>query len=170
MKLNEVSILPLEKKELHLLLELRNDPTNLKWLENQQILTEKDQFNWFENLKINEFQLFMIKYQNAVIGEVHLKDIDPHQKSAEAGIMMHSNAKGTGIAFAASYLLLQYAFEVLQLNKVTAKVHSENETVKKYNQFLGFESVNSINGMFEYYEMSRAKFPSLQKRILHLFR
>ncbi len=165
MKLSEFRLQPLERKHLILLLELRNQPDNLKWLQNQRLISEKEQYNWYEKLDPNRFQQFIVFFQNEAIGEVHLKEIHLDSRSAECGIMMDKNSKGTGMAFAASYLLLSHAFEVLQLQSITAKVHPKNETVKKYNQFLGFEFCRKTEDGFEYYEMNRTKFPLLVEKI-----
>jgi UDP-4-amino-4,6-dideoxy-N-acetyl-beta-L-altrosamine N-acetyltransferase len=162
---NELYLEPLNEAHLAQLLQWRNEVNNRKWMQNQVVIGMTEQMEWFRNIDSSNFQLFIIFHQEKPIGEIHLKNIDLKKGSAESGIMMDPEVKGTGMAFSASLLLLTYAFEELQLNDLFAKVNRENNEAKKYNQFLGFELVEERADLFDYYRLKKEDYPQIKEKL-----
>ena len=165
MPISDFHLAPLQEEHVQLLRDWRNEESNRKWLQYQEIISESEQLNWFRSLDPSNFQLFIIFHQEKPIGEIHLKNIDLELRSAESGIMMDPLAKGTGMAFSASLLLLDYAFDQLELDQLLAKVNRENNEVKKYNEFLGFERIEFRPDGFDYYRLDKSKYPEIRKRL-----
>jgi RimJ/RimL family protein N-acetyltransferase len=165
MPINDFYLAPLQEEHVQLLRDWRNEESNRKWLQYQEIISESEQLRWFRSLDPKNFKLFIIFHQEKPIGEIHLKNIDLELRSAESGIMMDPLAKGTGMAFSASLLLLDYAFEQLELDQLLAKVNRENNEVKKYNEFLGFERIELRPDGFDYYRLDKSKYPEIRKRL-----
>lgn len=165
MPISDFHLAPLQEEHVQLLRDWRNEESNRKWLQYQEIISESEQLNWFRSLDPSNFQLFIIFHQEKPIGEIHLKNIDLKLRSAESGIMMDPLAKGTGMAFSASLLLLDYAFDQLELDQLLAKVNRENNEVKKYNEFLGFERIELRPDGFDYYRLDKSKYPEIRKRL-----
>lgn len=165
MPINDFHLVPLQEEHVQLLRDWRNEESNRKWLQYQKIISESEQLNWFRSLDPSNFQLFIIFHQEKPIGEIHLKNIDLKLRSAESGIMMDPLAKGTGMAFSASMLLLDYAFDQLELDQLLAKVNRENNEVKKYNEFLGFERIELRPDGFDYYRLDKSKYREIRKRL-----
>ncbi|MFM1914661.1 MAG: hypothetical protein RLZZ531_330 [Bacteroidota bacterium] len=165
MPISDFHLAPLQEEHIQLLRDWRNEESNRKWLQYQEIISESEQLRWFRSLDPKNFQLFIIFHQEKPIGEIHLKNIDLKLRSAESGIMMDPLAKGTGMAFSASLLLLDYAFDQLELDQLLAKVNRENNEVKKYNEFLGFERIELRTDGFDYYRLDKSKYPEIRKRL-----
>ena len=73
------------------------------------------------------------------LGTVSLKHIDKRNKNAEYAISMRRKAMGTGASTYGTVEILNYAFEVLGLEKVYLNVIPENIRAKKFYQKIGFQ-------------------------------
>lgn len=71
-------------------------------------------------------KLFYIADDDRLIGCVDLHFIDAKNKKAEIGYWLHSSCTGKNIMTRAVKKLCQYAFEVLELNKLTIIADVEN--------------------------------------------
>lgn len=78
------------------------------------------------------------------------------------------NYVGTGVALAASALLLQFAFETLNLACLYAKVKNENAIAINYNAFLGFEFDCILNQSFNQYKISNSSYSKQRHKLLEL--
>ena len=65
---------------------------------------------------------------NEYLGTISLKDIDLHNKTVEYAIITRKKAHGKGIAFCATGLILEKAFQELKLHRVFLTVLSNNES------------------------------------------
>lgn len=147
----------------------RNQSENLQWMDFQQQINQEEQRNWFLHLDWKKNQYFGI-FEQQLIGFIHLKNIDEVNREAEAGILIgNSEAIGTGIALKASVLLLDYAFEVLQLKKVTAKTAGQNDVARSYNAFLGFQIEKEEND-FVFTQLSKTRYLEKRNTILPFLR
>lgn len=156
---------PLTSKLAEQLRMWRNQPENLQWMDFQQQINQEEQRSWFRNLDWKKNQYFGI-FAQQLIGFIHLKNINEINQEAEAGILIgNSEATGTGVALKASVLLLDYAFEVLQLKKITAKTACQNDIARSYNAFLGFQLEKEEHD-FVYTQLSKNRY--LEKRNLFL--
>ncbi|MGI6173214.1 MAG: GNAT family N-acetyltransferase [Christensenellales bacterium] len=72
------------------------------------------------------------------IGQCNLLSVDFLSRSAELAIVLCPDAQGTGIGFEAVKLLLSYAFDTLNLNRVWLKVWDDNERAIRCYQKAGF--------------------------------
>ncbi len=87
----------------------------------------------------NVFLAIVRKDTNKHIGNIKLGPIDPHHKIASIGLMIgDKNSWGKGFATEAIQLLIKYAFEVLNLHKVTAGAYENNIGSIKAFLKLGF--------------------------------
>ncbi|MFV0382295.1 MAG: GNAT family N-acetyltransferase [Breznakia sp.] len=72
------------------------------------------------------------------VGTITLKNIDMKNRHGEYAISLRNKAHGQGVAKAATALLLQYAFEDLDLNRVYLCVQENNERAKTFYEKFGF--------------------------------
>ncbi len=122
-----------------------NDPENNTYLHYDLPLEYDKTLSWFENKSDNRFD-FVIEYDSFPVGLVGLINIDKISLKSEFYISMGECAyKGKGIATIATKLVLQYAFGVLQLNKVYLNVDEENIAACKLYEKCGFRQ----EGRFE---------------------
>lgn len=84
---------------------------------------------------------FGIQYNEAgkIIGMMGLMSLDFKNKKAEAGYWIGKNYWGKGIAKEALVMLLKYAFNDLKLERVYAKVYSENMSSQKLLEKCNFK-------------------------------
>lgn len=152
---------PLCKSTLEQLRLWRNDEQTNQYMEFRNKISFEAQQQWF--LSIQNSHYFIIYSGSDPIGLIDLKKIDLNKKTAESGLLIgNKNFVGTGIALGASILLLDFAFEKLGLETVTAKINKENNQAEKYNQLLGFELNQSINDEFQVWMLTKEVY--LKKR------
>ncbi len=72
------------------------------------------------------------------IGTISLKNIDHKVGQAEYAIITSSKVHGKGYAFHATFELLEYAFDVLKLNRVYLNVVSDNLRANQFYKKCGF--------------------------------
>jgi len=101
----------------------------------------------FETDQGTQSKVFVAKKDKEIIGFITLNDIHPIRRSAEIGALglkgeYQKKTKGAFInasyAYEISGLLAVYAFEVLNLNKLTAHTFSNNDNVDGIYKVGGF--------------------------------
>ena len=107
-----------------------NDPIVNKFLEvrhvNQTIETVTEYINNF--YKDHESYIWGIySLEDRLIGTVNLQDINPYHNVAELGLMIgNSDYWGKSASEEAVSLVLDFAFDTLELNRVTGGTYSTN--------------------------------------------
>ncbi len=82
--------------------------------------------------------VFTILKQNTFVGLIGLKDIDQHNKRAEIGYWLSDPFQKQGIITKSASKLCDFAFNVLDLNRIQIKVATENLPSKNIANKLGF--------------------------------
>ena len=92
--------------------------------------TYEDIRNWIDFHNNNGKETLFVIYDNSMgklIGHVGLYKIDTVAKKAEDGILIaDDNSRGKGYGTLCTSVMVAYAFDTLNLHKVTAEVLSEN--------------------------------------------
>jgi RimJ/RimL family protein N-acetyltransferase len=159
MYLSGINLIPLNISHLELVRDWRNNSLIASFMEYQEYITKEAQQEWFKTIQNIENYYFIIETNNEKIGLIHLNKVDEINKSAHSGLFIgEEKYRGTGIALAASILILSFAFETLDLTKVYAKVNKDNMAVIEYNLFLGFDFETKMNDKFDLYKMFSQKF------------
>jgi RimJ/RimL family protein N-acetyltransferase len=134
----------LEESDLEMTLGWRNRDDIRKWFITQNIISPERHKNWFSNYKnkVDDF-IFVIEskaHENSPVGQVSLYNIDYQLRKGEFGRLMigESLAAGKGLAKEATRLIIQYAFEILQLDEVYLSVLAENERAIQLYKSCGF--------------------------------
>lgn len=145
---------PLSESTLEQVRRWRNDKQTARHMEFRNEISIEGQQKWFSS--IQNAYYFVIYSGSVPIGLIDLKKIDPDKKTAESGLLIgNKDFIGTGITLGASILLLDFAFDQLKLETVTAKIRKENQEAEKYNQLLGFEPEQSINAEFRIWVITK---------------
>lgn len=99
---------------------------------------------WVEFHNNNEEELLLVVYDETVqklIGHVGLYKVDMIAKKAEYGILLaDDNSRGKGYGTMCTKTLINYAFDVLKLHKVTAEVLIENKASEAMFKKCGFKT------------------------------
>ena len=133
-------------------LEITDLDRTLEWINNPEIFlimgvkaptTKSAQLRWFEELdKSNEKIVFAIclKENNNHIGNVSLDTIDYRHRNGRISIFLADpTVRGIGIGTRALKLLIEYAFNYLNLHKLYCKMTATKTDVLDYYKKLGFE-------------------------------
>lgn len=109
------------------------DPYSLKdaadWIEK----THKD----FETREAFQFAV-VLKETGEVIGGAGIHSINWDNRKAEVGYLIRKQDRGKGYATETARLLLDHAFKDLQLNKIGARMFTENTPSQKIVEKCGF--------------------------------
>lgn len=116
------------------------------------------------------------KKNNAIAGSTRFGNLDERHKRVEIGwTWIDEQFHRTGLNRATKYLMLQYAFETLGLNRVEIKTNEKNEQSRR--------AIESIGGQYEglarhhivnddgslrntvYYSILKEEWPELKKRV-----
>jgi UDP-4-amino-4,6-dideoxy-N-acetyl-beta-L-altrosamine N-acetyltransferase len=134
----------------------RNSPEVSSRMEYRDFISAEMQQKWFESVQNSRYAYFVIYSADAPVGMIHLAQINPEEKTAESGLFIGNPPFiGTGVALAASLLLLDYAFDTLGLEKIRAKVKQGNIQAEQYNGLLGFEKTTETGTGFLIWELTR---------------
>lgn len=168
-KMNDfgIELKPLTLETAELLRNWVNQTWVQKYFDLQGEISAKTQEKWFRSLDPKRARYFILFQQEIPFGMIHLKDIDPEQKTAESGLLIgEPSFLGTGITLGASLLLLDLAFENLALEWVFAKVHTENEKALQYNHFLGFEFDQALETSFIRLKITKKKYQANRDKLI----
>lgn len=146
---NSVSIRPITENDTSNIVKWRNAKSVVENFIYRTPLTEQAHLNWYETrIKTGEVAQFIIvdEQSKTDVGSVYLRDIDKQNRKCEFGIFIgDENCRGKGIGSAAAKLILDYAFDVLNMNKVFLRVFAFNERAIKSYEKAGFK----IEGTFK---------------------
>ena len=131
--MNNVRLLPLERRHLEKTLEWANDPELMQLLNRAHTVSREEHEQWFNALqKREDCCYFAIKdVDGAHLGNVWLWDIDFRHRRAELRIVMGLDRAGKGAGTEAISRLCDYAFEQLNLHKVYAYVLALNPRARR---------------------------------------
>jgi N-acetylneuraminate synthase len=97
---------------------------------------------WLASLELRADRVeFVIVDGGRAVGTIGLSHIDLGHHTAEYGVLVSSEARGRGVARAASRALLQFAFEALALDEVRLSLFADNAPARRLYDALGFSVV-----------------------------
>jgi len=143
---SKIILRPIEEKDIEKFYSWRNDPEiKNKALMHPFPVTRKLEKDWFEGIsstKDNRLVFLSIdcKETNELIGFVKLFDINWIYRFCYFGIVIgDKSAQGKGFGLEASKLMIDYAFNILNLEKILLEVVESNSPAIKVYEKLGFE-------------------------------
>ncbi len=137
-----VELVPLEKKYLDIVTKWNYDTEINFYFSKRPPLSQEQQLLWLEKtLNDTTKKKYIIIHQlnKKPVGMVSLMKIDLAFQKAEFGITIgEKNYWGTGVAKAASNMILHYAFQVLKLEEIYLTVFEANIRAIQFFSNLGF--------------------------------
>ncbi len=147
----------------------RNDTQISQFMEFKEYISKEMQQIWLKKIQTSTDLFYIISRDENRIGTIHLSQINPIEKTAEAGIFIgKKNFSGTGITLGASLLLMDFAFNSIQLQRVFAKINVGNKVAEQYNQLLGFELFKSLSASFNFWVLEKEKYLQRKSFLLNL--
>ncbi len=133
--------MPLHEKHLEELLMYRNTDFVRKKMFFQEIITWENHIKWFNSIN-NQFNYYYVIINEAGVncGLINLKGIK--NNNSGAGLFLYKEEfKETLIAIKATYIIHEFAFYLLNINKLIVEVEKDNLQAINYNKALGFKKV-----------------------------
>lgn len=136
---NNIILRAIEQKDGFLLKEMMNDPEIERMVLGWSFpVSEKNQTDWINNLKANEPR-FIIEYNTEAIGLATITSLDYKNSTANLNIkLQNGDYKGKGIGTKTIQLLVEFCFEELNLNCLTANILDYNLPSQKLFEKCGF--------------------------------
>ena len=105
----------------------------------QALFTREGHENWIRTMIDTGKVVQMIiceEETNRPVGSVYLRDIDMTHRKAEYGIFIgEEDARGKGYGSSAARLMIQYAFEEMDLHRLFLRVYAENiQAIRSYEK------------------------------------
>lgn len=125
----------------------------------REMISRKEHLQWLHEQVMTGkvIQFIMIeRITELPIGSVYLRDVDNQEKTAEYGIFIgEASSRGKGYGTEAAQMMLFYAFQQMQLRRLTLRVLADNvQAIRSYERAgfcleLGNEEQMQINGKEE---------------------
>lgn len=136
-----VDIRPLKEEDAYISYKWRNDKEVFKLTGNtyQNEITIESELNWIKKVINNRNDArFAIIADNKYVGNIYLTDIK--NKSAEYHIFIgDKDFWGKGVATKASFLIIDYGFNNLNLDTIKLEVREQNKAAINLYRKLGFK-------------------------------
>ncbi|MEI7200955.1 UDP-4-amino-4,6-dideoxy-N-acetyl-beta-L-altrosamine N-acetyltransferase [Pectobacterium parvum] len=128
----------IEDSELELILSWRNDPLIRKNMYNTNVISLDEHLKWWEGIKISpHYKYFMYEISDKAEGVVAFTNID--SINLHSFWAFYSSPKAPrGVGAKMEYRALEYAFEKLNLNKLSCEVLDYNISVVNLHKKFGF--------------------------------
>lgn len=142
MKSQNIYLGPLLQEDLPILFKWINDNELVKFNANYKPITEQEHHSWFERIShSHETIIFGIRLCSSqeIIGTCQLTNINFIHRNAELRIRMGSSEfRGKSYGTEAVNLLLRFAFDDLNLQRVHLHVFCNNNVAVKLYEKVGF--------------------------------
>ncbi len=129
---------PITLDDTNNLYEYYSIPEVVKYLPIKVHQTHYDTRRFIKSFFINNYQkgkighyAVVLKSENKVIGNVGFNNISQHATSAEIGICLNPNYWGNNLSYELAQILVDYAFNKLNLEYIYAITYNDNVYSKK---------------------------------------
>ncbi len=143
-----IKLRDLKKKDAPLMLEWMHEPDVQKWFKKdmkhmsigdvENFIADSKNCLEINGLLQNAHFAIVQDCDDEYLGTVSLKDIDYVNYTAEYAIVLRKKARGSGIAFSATGLVLKKAFNELGLHRVYLSVYASNTMAIRLYEKIGF--------------------------------
>jgi len=138
-----VQLRPMQVSDTDDVIRMRRAPEVLAQLFSNEAPTREEHLRWLERIheQVDREEFVIVeRATDSSIGTVGLSNIDRRHRHAQYGILIGAiDARGKGLAFEASRLILGYAFDKLGLQRVYLYVFADNEQALHLYRKVGFE-------------------------------
>ncbi len=131
---------PIEEEDIYKLLEIRWDK-DVMMLSLHEPISRKDQMEWYRSLTKKDLALsvFLKKDDDLdLVGTIGLYDINMRHQRATFRMRLDRSCRGEGLGFEAGRMLMEYGFNVLNLQKICGDQFRENVAAVTFCRRLGF--------------------------------
>jgi RimJ/RimL family protein N-acetyltransferase len=141
LKGENVILRPVEERDLDLIVRWRNHPDNRRFFFSPFLINPGGQKKWYEDLLVDRNRVaFMIDtLEGKTVGMIAIDNIDWRNQECEGGqLIVDPDERRLGLAEEATGLLIQYAFEELNLHRAYVVIYPFTPTIELVKKF-GFK-------------------------------
>jgi RimJ/RimL family protein N-acetyltransferase len=139
---NDLNFRELQQADLEALRGWRNSDYVRSTMQDQSLISSEAQVRWYQRISQGNHWYFVVERNREAIGVANLKDIDPEQGRAEAGLFMIREEYANGVyPMTCSAVLLHLAFDCLMLDELQSASLKSNPQAGLFNQSLGFQRI-----------------------------
>lgn len=132
LKGKKINLRPVSERDLDLIACWRNDPDNRRFFFTTSMINPAGQKKWFENMIAdpNRFIFVIETVESKPVGIIGMDKIDRRNQEAEIGPgLLDPHERGQGYIEEAIELLLDYAFDELNLHRVYGSCYPFNRVI-----------------------------------------
>ena len=163
---NEVTIRPITYDDTENIIKWRNSEyVNSRFID-RRLFTKESHEAWLKTyVEAGKAAQFIILLNGEAVGSVYLRDIDLDTKEAEYGIFIgEEGARGKGVGTKSAKLILKYAFEELNLEKIFLRVFKDNPGAVRSYEKAGFKKIDRVDTLNIDGETLEVIFMELEKK------
>lgn len=139
-----VRLAPLEEFDADLLYVWQNSSNIRDWTMGFRFPVQKEEVKeWIKKQREHNAKsrvVFAIRQKQDFVGTIQLNSMDQYQRKALLGVYIgESNKRNTGLGFISCSLLIDYAFNGLDMRKLGLEVLSINQKAVNLFEKLGFQ-------------------------------
>lgn len=166
----KMTLRPIEIADLDKLRKWRNSDEIRNFMLDQSVISKQQQFDWFSSLdrKVDEIH-FSVDYKGNFVGYANVKQLRDINKLNTGLYIGDAQYRGTFLAQCLGLALLDYCFNVLNVDRVFAQVLEENNAALRYNRLFGYE-VSHIDTGIVYMQLSSSNYEREKKKIIRFIR
>ena len=129
-----------DDKDTDFIVSLRNEPLIMKRFFSTEPITRESHLKFLANAEAKGDMIFIVEKDNEPIGQVAIFNIDAKNKKVEGGaFVLKPDAEGLGIGAFVEYNMLDFAFSVMDVNRVHAEVLDTNVGILELHKNFGFK-------------------------------
>jgi len=165
-----IRLVRLKEEHIEMVRQWRNAQDIRAFMEYQDYITPPMQQKWFHSLDPLRDFYFVIEKESQPVGLIHTSAIDWEKKTGHSGLFIWKREfQGTQVPVLASLSMVDFFFSFCTLQKLYAKVNTNNPVALKYNAQLGFKPAESADGkLFCLYELTKNDYQKATKRLHQL--
>jgi UDP-4-amino-4,6-dideoxy-N-acetyl-beta-L-altrosamine N-acetyltransferase len=135
-----IKLVDIHQEDIELIRSWRNSFEVSKYMYNDSLISQEQQILWFNTIQNSTTSKYwLIELDNVKIGVANLTGINQTLKSCYwAFYLGDTSRRGGGIGGKIEYMILDYVFNTLQLNKLRCEVFVSNEKVINMHEKFGF--------------------------------
>jgi UDP-4-amino-4,6-dideoxy-N-acetyl-beta-L-altrosamine N-acetyltransferase len=134
-----VQIIDLDTETQLKVLIIRNESSIRKWMYSDHVITVNEHLSWISRLKKDQTQYIwaLLNDQLEPVGVVSLNKIDIINSKCEWAFYLSETARG-GLGSALEFFLIEYAFNIFNIEKLNCEVLEGNDAVVKLHKRFHF--------------------------------
>jgi len=132
----------IDKSDVEIVRAWKNSPDVYNYFANRDFISDARQQEWYNSINKNSSSLYLIIYEkenDTPIGMTLLESINSRNRNAIWGIYIGEMKFRKKIyATEATFLILNYAYDYLNMLKISGNTLSNNERGRRFHEFIGF--------------------------------